>query len=73
MKKLSLIQKIKLLNKINKAYKASKKLIDEKQGLAKETQEAIIELRAAAQKFVELLPEFKDVYLDLEVIIKNAF
>jgi len=70
---MNLIQKIKLLNKIKKAYKASKKLIDSKQGLAKETQDAIIELRVAAQKFVELLPEFKDVYLDLEVIIKDAF
>lgn len=73
MKKLSLIQKIKLLNKISKAYKESKKLLDSKQGLAKETQEAIIELRMAAQKFVELLPDYKDVYLDIEAIIKDAF
>ena len=73
MKKLNFFQKISLLNKVDKAYKASKKLIDSKQGLAKETQEAIIELRMAAQKCVKLLPAYEDVYLDLEVIIKNAF
>jgi len=70
---MNVIKAIKLYNKFNKAYKASKKLIDKKQGLAKETQDAIIELRAAAKKFVELLPEYKDVYLDLEVIAKDAF
>ena len=73
MKKLSLIQKIKLINKISKAFKTSKKLIENKQGLAKETQDAIIELRMAAQKLVELLPDYKDVYLEIEEIIKNAF
>lgn len=73
MKKLNLIQKLILLNKISKAWEKSKKLIDSKQGLAKETQEAIIELRMAAQKCVKLLPAYEDVYLDLEVIIKDAF
>lgn len=70
---MNVIKAIILYNKFNKAYKASKKLIDSKQGLAKETQDAIIELRAAAQKFVKLLPAYQDVSLDLEVIIKDAF
>lgn len=69
----NIIKAIILYNKFNKAYKASKKVIDNKQGLAKETQEAVIELRMAAQKFVNLLPDYKDVYLDIEEEIKNAF
>lgn len=70
---MNIFKAIKLYNKFNKAWKASKKLLDSKQGLAKETQDAIIELRAATQKFVKLYPDYQDVYLDLEVIIKDAF
>jgi len=70
---MNIIEAYKLYKKFNKAYKASKKILDSKQGLAKETQDAIIELRAAAQKFVNLFPDYEDVYLDLEEIAKDAF
>lgn len=73
MKKLNLIQKIKLINKISKAYKASKKLIDSKQGLAEETREVICDIRKDVQRLVKLLPAYGDIYVELEVIAKDAF
>ena len=70
---MNIIKAYKLYKKINKAYKASKKLLDNKQGLAEETKECIADIRNDVQRLVKLLPDYKEVYLDLEVIINNAF
>ena len=73
MKKLSLIQKIKLLGKINKAYKESKKLIDSKKDLNKEVGKVLANLKADLEQLAVLLPEYKEPVNDIKVIIKNAF
>lgn len=73
MKKLNIFQKICLLNKINKAYKASKKLIDSKKGLAEEIKKVIANLKADFEALVALLPDFKEVYNEIKAIIENAF
>lgn len=73
MKKLNIFQKISLLNKINKAYKASKKLIDSKKGLAEEIKKIIANLKADFEALVALLPDFKEVYNEIKAIIENAF
>lgn len=70
---MNLIQKIKLARKINKAYKASKQLIDSKQGLAKEVQKALLSLKSDLYLFATLLPDFKEVAEELKAIIDDAF
>jgi len=70
---MNIIRAIILYNKFNKAYKSSKKLIDSKQGLAEETREIVGDIRKSAQKLVKLLPDYTDVYLDVEEIVKDVF
>lgn len=70
---MNLIQKIKLANKIKKAYKASKKLIDEKQGLAEEVKKAILTLQADLCIIAQLLPDFKEVIEEEKKIIEKCF
>ena len=69
---MNLIQKIKLLNKLNKAWKASKKLIDSKKGLADEVKKVLANIKADIEALVALLPDFKEVYNELKKIIENA-
>ena len=73
MKKLSIFQKIVLLNKINKAYKASKKLIDSKKDLNKEVGKVLLNLKADLEQLSVLLPEYREPYNEIKVIIENAF
>ena len=69
---MNLIQKIKLLNKLNKAWRASKKLIDSKKGLADEVKKVLANLKADLEALVVLLPDFKEVYNEEKKIIENA-
>ena len=73
MKKLSLIQKIKLLGKINKAYKESKKLIDSKKDLNKQVGKVLESLKADLEALAILLPDYSVPCEQLKEIIKNAF
>lgn len=67
------IKKIKFIGKVNKAYKASKKLIDAKKGLAEEVKKVLGNLKADVEALVALLPDFKDVYIEIKEIIEKAF
>ena len=67
------IKKIKFIGKVNKAYKASKKLIDNKKGLAEEVKKVLASLKADVEALVALLPDFKEVYIEIKTIIENAF
>ena len=73
MKKLNLIQKIILLNKVTKSWKASKKLIDSKKGLSEEVKKVFANIKADLETLVALLPDFKEVYNELRAIIENVF
>lgn len=70
---MNIFQKISFLRKVNKAYKASKKLIDSKKGLAEEIKKIIANLKADFEALVALLPDFKEVYNEIKAIIENAF
>ena len=65
---MNLIQKIKFIGKVNKAYKASKKLIDSKKGLAEEVKKVLASLKADVEALVALLPDFKEVYIEIKTI-----
>ena len=70
---MNIIRAYQLYRKFNKAYKASKKAIDSKQGLAEEIKKVIANLKADFEALVALLPDFKEVYNEVKAIIENAF
>lgn len=70
---MNIFKAIKLYNKLNKAYKASKKLIDSKEGLAKEMRKIIADGLLLIDRCAGILPEFKNTFAELKKIVKNAF
>lgn len=69
---MNIFQKIKLIGKINKAIKTAKKKIDSKESVAKDLREVIKQLKLDIEALMTILPECKDVCLDLIEIFKNV-
>ena len=72
MKKLNIFQKISLLNKIAKAWKEIKALIDGNKELTEETRQIVLEQIALLERAKKLFPCAKTVIEKLIEIIKNA-
>lgn len=72
MKKLNIFQKISLLNKIAKAWKEIKKLIDGNKKLTEEARQIVLEQIALLERTKKLFPCAKPVIEKLIEIIKNA-
>jgi regulator of replication initiation timing len=72
IKKLNIFQKISLLNKIAKAWKEIKALIDGNKGLTEEARQIALELIALFERIQKLFPCAKPVIEKLIEIIKNA-
>ena len=72
MKKLNIFQKISLLNKIAKAWKQIKALIDGNKKLTEEARQIAFEQIALFERMQVLFPNAKDVIGKLIEIIKNA-
>jgi hypothetical protein len=72
MKKLNIFQKISLLNKIAKAWKEIKALIDGNKKLTEEARQIAFEQIALFERMQVLFPNAKDVIGKLIEIIKNA-
>ena len=72
MKKLNIFQKISLLNKIGKAWKEIKALIDGNKKLTEEARQIAFEQIALFERMQVLFPNAKDVIGKLIEIIKNA-
>lgn len=70
---LKIVKAIKLYNKCNKAYKASKKVIDSQKGLSDEVKKTLKCIKGDIETLCALLPEYKEPAIELEEIIKNAF
>lgn len=68
---MSIFKAISLYNKIQKAIKKSKKLIDTKQDLAKEVREHINVLCFECKEIIKLLPDFRNIYLEIVEIIES--
>lgn len=69
---MNIFQKIKLISKINKAIKTAKKKIDSKESVAKDLRKVINQLKLDIEALMTILPECKDVCLDLIEIFKNV-
>lgn len=72
MKKLNIFQKISLLNKIAKAWKEIKQLIDGNKKLTEEARQIAFEQIALFERMQVLFPNAKEVIGKLIEIIKNA-
>ena len=70
---MNIFKKIVLVNKIKKAIKKSKKMIDENQGLAVDVRNRLNYLKADIEEMLSLLPQFKPVYKEIIEIVKEVF
>ena len=72
IKKLNIFQKISLLNKIAKAWKEIKALINGNKKLTEEARQIALELVAIFERIQKLFPQATEVIEKLIGIIKNA-
>lgn len=70
---MNIFKKIALVNKVKKAIKKSKKMIDENQGLAYEIKNRLQYLVADIEEMLSLLPQFKPIYKEVLEIVKEVF
>lgn len=68
---MNIFQKIKLLNRINKAIKQAKKISENNSQLAIDLQKALLNLKADFEVLAGLLPSLKDVYKDIKALFNE--
>ena len=68
---MNIFQKILLLNRFSKAVKKSKDLIDNKKGLAEKVKKHIENIMGEVQELSHLLPDLRNVYLEVVEIVEN--
>ena len=69
---MNIFQKISLINRISKAIKKSKKLIDSKHDIAEKVRKHIENIMFEFQELVRLLPDFRNVYFEIVAIIEDV-
>lgn len=68
---MNIFQKIAFINKISKAVKKSKKLIDSRKDLAEKVRKHLDNIIGEVQELVRLLPDFRNIYFEAIEIIEN--
>ncbi len=68
---MNIFQKISLVNRIKKAVKKSKQLINEKKDLAENVRKHLDNILGEVQELVRLLPDFRNVYFEVIEIIEE--
>lgn len=69
---MNVFQKISLINRISKAIKKSKKLIDEKKELAEKVRKHIENIMGEFQEIVRLLPDLRNIYFEIVEIVEET-
>ena len=69
---MNIFQKVSLINRISKAIKKSKKLIDEKKELAEKVRKHIENTMCEFQEIVRLLPDLRNIYFEIVEIIEET-
>lgn len=69
---MNIFQKVSLINRISKAIKKSKKLIDEKKELAEKVRKHIENIMCEFQEIVRLLPDLRNIYFEIVEIIEET-
>jgi len=68
---MNIFKAIGLANKIEKAIKKSKTLIDTKKDLAEKIRKHIENIMGEFQELVRLLPDLRNVYFEVVEIVEN--
>lgn len=68
---MNIFQQISLINRIKKAVKKSKKLIDSRKDLAEKVRKHLDNIIGEVQELVRLLPDFRNVYFEIVTIIED--
>lgn len=68
---MNIFRAIGIVNKIEKAIKKSKDLIDNKKGLAEKVKKHIDNIISEVQELVRLLPDLRNIYFEVVEIIEN--
>lgn len=66
---MNFFKKLILVNKISKAIKKAKTIIDEHSQLAEDLQKALLNLKADFEVLAGLLPSLKGVYNDIKELL----
>lgn len=66
---MNFFKKLILVNKISKAIKKAKAIIDEHSQLAEDLQKAVLNLKADFEVLAGLLPSLKGVYQDIKALL----
>ena len=66
---MNFFKKIILVNKISKAVKKAKIIIDNHSHLAEDLQKALLNLKADFEVLAALLPSLKGVYNDIKALL----
>ena len=70
---MNIFKKIVLINKVKKAFKKAKTMIDNNKGLAVDVRNRLDYLRADIEEMLSLLPQFKPIYKEVMEIVKEVF
>lgn len=68
---MNIFRAIGIANRIEKAIKKSKFLIDSKKGLAENVKKHIDNIVGEVQELVRLLPDLRNVYFEVVEIVEN--
>lgn len=68
---MNIFKQIALANRIKKAFKKSKKLIDSKKDLAEKVRKHLDIILGEVQELLRLLPDFRNIYFEVVEIIEN--
>jgi len=66
---MNFFKKLILINKISKAIKKAKNIIDNHSQLAEDLQKALLNLKADFEVLAALLPSLKGVYNDIKALL----
>lgn len=70
---MNIFQKIALVNKVRKAVKQAKEMIDKNKGLADEVKRVVGNLKLDIEALLTFLPQFKPIYKEVMGIVKEVF
>lgn len=70
---MNIFKKIALINKVKKAIKQAKKMIDTNLDLANEVKRTIGNLKTDIETLLTYLPQFKPIYKEIIEIVKEVF
>ena len=68
---MNIFKAIGLVNKIEKAIKKSKKIIDSKKDLAERVRGHLDNIIGDVQELIRLLPDFRNIYFEIIEIVEK--